>query len=349
MRPRLRALPRWTYILQPAAAGAIIGVIGIWYPQVMGAGYEHMDEAMHDQYAWSTLAVLAGLKLLATVLSFASGTPGGLFAPTLFMGAMLGGAVCGIARMIAPDVTGPIGAYALVGMGTLFAGILRAPMTSVFMMVEVSGNYSIVLPVMISNSIAYMISRRFQPTPIFEVLSHQDGVLLPSMEEQREAQPLRVEDAMHETTLVLDGGMTVSDARAFLEGAPDGVVPVLLPARSGRAYRSGSSSFCTRAAAGPSPCSRRSDPTRGSRRCTATSRSRRRCGCCGTAPFCRSCTGRIARGSRESSRWRTSSGCTGRVGGWAGRRVRRRGSGATVLVVARSAACRLTPAGRDAR
>ena len=187
-----------------------------------------MGEAMHEQYAWSTLAVLAGLKLLSTVLSFASGTPGGLFAPTLFIGAMLGGAVCGVARMIAPDVTGPIGAYALVGMGTLFAGILRAPMTSVFMMVEVSGNYSIVLPVMISNSIAYMISRRFQPTPIFEVLSHQDGVLLPSMEEQREAQPLRVEDAMRETTLVLDGGMTVSDARAFLEGAPGGVVPVLL-------------------------------------------------------------------------------------------------------------------------
>ena len=191
----------------------------------MGAGYEHVDEAMHDQYAWGMLAVLAGLKMLATVLSFASGTPGGLFAPTLFIGAMLGGAVCGIARIVAPDVTGPIGAYALVGMGTLFAGILRAPMTSVFMMVEVSGNYSIVLPVMVSNSIAYMISRRFQPTPIFEVLSHQDGVVLPSMEEQRETRPPRVEDAMRETTLVLAGDMTVSGARTVIEGAPDGVVP----------------------------------------------------------------------------------------------------------------------------
>ena len=228
LRPRLRSLPRWTQILQPAIAGAIIGGIGIWYPQVMGAGYEHVDEAMHDQYAWGTLAVLAGLKMIATVLSFASGTPGGLFAPTLFTGAMLGGAVCGIARMIAPDVTGPIGAYALVGMGTLFAGILRAPMTSVFMMVEVSGNYSIVLPVMVSNSIAYMISRRFQPTPIFEVLSHQDGVVLPSMEEQRETRPPRVEDAMRETALVLAGDMTVSGARTVIEGAPDGVVPVLL-------------------------------------------------------------------------------------------------------------------------
>jgi CIC family chloride channel protein len=228
LRPRLRSLPRWTHILQPGIAGALIGMIGLWYPQVMGAGYEHVDQAMHDEYAWGTLAVLAGLKILATVLSFASGTPGGLFAPTLFTGAMLGGAVCGIARILAPDVTGPIGAYALVGMGTLFAGILRAPMTSVFMMVEVSGNYSIVLPVMISNSIAYMISRRFQPTPIFEVLSHQDGVVLPSMEEAREARLPRVEDAMRETTLVLDGGMTVGDARARVEGAPAGALPVLL-------------------------------------------------------------------------------------------------------------------------
>ncbi len=228
LRPRLRALPRWTQILQPAIAGAIIGLVGIWYPQVMGAGYEHVDAAMHDQYAWGTLAVLAGLKMLATVLSFASGTPGGLFAPTLFTGAMLGGAVCGIARLVAPDVTGPIGAYALVGMGTLFAGILRAPMTSVFMMVEVSGNYSIVLPVMISNSVAYMISRRFQPTPIFEVLSHQDGVVLPSMEEQRETRPRNVEDAMRETTFVLDGGMTIGEARAIAGGAPELALPVRL-------------------------------------------------------------------------------------------------------------------------
>jgi chloride channel protein, CIC family len=228
LRPRLRALPRWTQVLQPAVAGAIIGVIGIWYPQVMGAGYEHVDEAMHDQYAWHLLAALAGLKMLATVLSFASGTPGGLFAPTLFMGAMLGGAVCGLGRLAAPDYTGPIGAYALVGMGTLFAGILRAPMTSVFMMVEVSGNYSIVLPVMISNSIAYMISRRFQRTPIFEVLSHQDGVVLPSMEEERETRPRRVEDAMRDTTFVLDGRTTVGEARGMVDDVPDGAVPVLL-------------------------------------------------------------------------------------------------------------------------
>jgi CIC family chloride channel protein len=136
------------------------------------------------------------MKLLATTTSFVAGTPGGLFAPTLFMGAMLGGAVCGTERLIAPGATGPIGAYALVGMGTMFAGILRAPMTSVFMIVEASGNYTIILPVMISNTIAYLVSRQFQHVAIFDLLSRQDGTDLPSMEEEREVTLHSVEDAM---------------------------------------------------------------------------------------------------------------------------------------------------------
>jgi len=183
----------------------------------MGAGYEHIDRAMHDEYGWRTLAELCALKVVATTASFASGTPGGLFAPTLFIGAMLGGAVCAIARQIAPGLTGPIGAYALVGMGTLFAGILRAPMTSVFMIIEVSGNYSIILPVMISNTIAYLVSRRFQHHALFDVLSRQDGTELPSMEEERESDVRSVEHLMRRAeglTLTADEAMTLADARA---------------------------------------------------------------------------------------------------------------------------------------
>src|SRR5947209_9227344 len=102
-RPRLRGLPRWTQYLQPAIAGLLIGLIGwLGFPQVMGAGYEFMDQAMHDQFSWKMLAALAGLKILATTLSFVSGTPGGMFAPTLFIGAMLGGAVGGIERHFFP-------------------------------------------------------------------------------------------------------------------------------------------------------------------------------------------------------------------------------------------------------
>jgi CIC family chloride channel protein len=142
LRPRLKALPRWTQYFQPAAAGLMIGLIAfLGAPQVMGAGYEAIDEAMHGRFTWQFLAVLAGLKILATTLSFVSGTPGGMFAPTLFIGAMLGAAVGGVEHRLLPHLTGSPGTYALVGMGVLFAGFLRAPMTSVFMVLEVSGNY----------------------------------------------------------------------------------------------------------------------------------------------------------------------------------------------------------------
>lgn len=80
LRSRIKAFPAWTHYLMPAIAGVLIGLIGRHFPQVMGAGYEYMDQAMHDQYTWEVLGILAGLKLLATVLSFSSGAPGGLFA-----------------------------------------------------------------------------------------------------------------------------------------------------------------------------------------------------------------------------------------------------------------------------
>ncbi|HXX02615.1 MAG TPA: chloride channel protein, partial [Candidatus Acidoferrales bacterium] len=192
LRPRCKALPRWTQYFQPALAGLLIGMIAVLgAPQVMGAGYEYIDEAMHGRFTWQFLAILAGLKILATMLSFVSGTPGGMFAPTLFIGAMLGAAVGGAQHALLPHLKASPGTYALVGMGVLFAGFLRAPMTSVFMVLEVSGNYSIILPVIVANTFAYVISRSLQPIPIFDVLTRQDGLELPSMEEQREEDILR--------------------------------------------------------------------------------------------------------------------------------------------------------------
>ena len=162
----------------------------------MGAGYDSMDQAMHGQYAWKILAMLALLKIVATTISFVSGTPGGMFAPTLFVGAMLGGAVGDLERFYFPHLTGSTGTYVLVGMGVLFAGFLRVPMTSVFMVLEVSGNYEIIVPVIVANTFAYVVSRWLQPVPIFDLLTRQDGLILPSLEEEREETILRVEDAM---------------------------------------------------------------------------------------------------------------------------------------------------------
>ena len=119
-----------------------------------------------------------------------------------------------------PHLAIPVGAYALVGMGTLFAGILRAPMTSVFMILEVSGNYSIIVPVILSNAIAYFISRTFQPTPIFDLLSRQDGLDLPSLEEEREVPLLRVEDAMRPPLgQTLTGNLTLQEAQQRIQGS----------------------------------------------------------------------------------------------------------------------------------
>jgi len=222
IRPRLRRLPQWSQYLQPGVAGLLIGFIAIWYPQVMGAGYEWMDLAMHNRFPWQVLGIIVGLKMLSTALSFATGTPGGLFAPVLFMGAMLGASVAMLEQQLLPAITVPVGAYALVGMGALFAGILRAPMTSVFMILEVSGNYSIILPVIICNTISYLISRGFQEVPLFDLLSRQDGLDLPSLEEEREHEILRVEDAMHPVLgRALLGDETIASARgiaASIEG-----------------------------------------------------------------------------------------------------------------------------------
>ncbi|CAN5540984.1 chloride channel protein [soil metagenome] len=199
LRPRLRRLGPNAQMFQPAIAGLLVGGIGYFgFAQVMGPGYSAIDQAMHGQFAWKLLLALAVLKIVATTLSFSSGTPGGMFAPTLFVGAMLGAAVGSLEKVFLPHLTGSIGSYALVGMGVLFAAFLRAPLTSVFMVLEVSGNYSIIMPVILANTIAYLLSRSLQPIPIFEIFTHQDGLDLPSMEERREESELHLhlEDAL---------------------------------------------------------------------------------------------------------------------------------------------------------
>jgi len=163
------------------------------------------------------LLLLALFKIVATTLSFSSGTPGGMFAPTLFIGAMLGAAVGSFEHHFFPHLTGSTASYALVGMGVLFAAFLRAPLTSVFMVLEVSQNYSIILPVILANTLAYLISRALQPVPILEIFTHQDGLDLPSMEEQREESNLHLEDALHPVAVpVLQGSETIPAAAEAL-------------------------------------------------------------------------------------------------------------------------------------
>ena len=223
LRMRLNQQPPWTKYVRPFLAGLFVGCVGIWLPQVLGAGYDAVDSALHDQFPWGFLLLLGLAKMMVTLACFGAGTPGGMFAPTLFTGAMIGGGIGGLARLYWPFPTSPTDAYVLVGMGTFFAGLFRAPMTSVFMVFEVSASYVIIVPVMIANTIAYLISRKLQPIPFFSLIARMEGLDLPSPEQQREERILRVEDAMQSRRVpVLSENTPVLLALAELsrQGAP---------------------------------------------------------------------------------------------------------------------------------
>ena len=250
-RPRLRALPRWTGYIQPPLAGLVVGAIAYFgAPQVMGPGYGVIDQAMHGVFTWKFLLVLALLKIVATTISFSSGTPGGMFAPTLFIGAMLGASIGTFEKVFFPTFQISIGSYALVGMGVLFAAFLRVPLTSVFMVLEVSGNYSIVLPVILANTIAYLVARSLQPHPIFETFTHQDGLDLPSMEEQREESVLHLEDALRPVNVPIYSGVATLkevSAQLALKDSP----ALLVHLRDGSWYSMTRSEYASIAAAEP--------------------------------------------------------------------------------------------------
>lgn len=179
LRGQFRRLPVWSRLYQPAAGGLMVGLILIAVPQVMGVGYEFIDQALNGGVVLKTMILLALVKIVATTISYASGNAGGIFAPTLYIGAMAGGAVGLVMHWLAPFPTGSSGAYALVGMGALFAGVIRAPMTSVFMVFEITQDYQILVPLMVANLLSFAISRRYQPMTVYHAFLAQDGVRLP--------------------------------------------------------------------------------------------------------------------------------------------------------------------------
>jgi CIC family chloride channel protein len=180
LRALFLRMPARTKIVQPAMGGLVIGAVLIYVPAVMGVGYEYVDQALNGGLLLKTMVFLCVIKMAATTISYASGNAGGIFAPSLYVGAMAGGAVGLMVHTYAPFPTAEPGAYALVGMGTLFAGIIRAPMTSVFMIFEITQDYQILVPLMVANMLSFAISKHYQPVPVYHALLRQDDVHLPS-------------------------------------------------------------------------------------------------------------------------------------------------------------------------
>jgi chloride channel protein, CIC family len=217
LRKYFLRMPPWTAWLQPVAGGLFVGVLGWFFPDVLGVGYNHVSEALNSRLALGTMALLVMLKLLATATCYASGNAGGIFGPSLFVGAMMGGAFGAGTHVFLPDYTGSVGAYALVGMAAAFAGIIRVPMTSVIMIFEVTRDYSIIVPLMIASLISYFISGRLQKKPIYEALMAQDGIHLPTSPRELEALTL-VSQGLRVPVEILQKTEKIKDAVKRING-----------------------------------------------------------------------------------------------------------------------------------
>jgi CIC family chloride channel protein len=236
MRDRFLRFPQKTVWFQPVAGGLVVGLMGWFVPQVLGVGYGYVGDVLNGRMAFNLMALLVVLKLLAVTTSYASGNAGGIFGPALFIGAMLGGAVGTVAHHLLPAHTATPGAYALVGMGAVFAGIVRAPMTSVVMIFEMTQDYAVIVPLMIANLVSLFISSRLQRQPIYEALAVQDGIHLPTAETRQRHGQRQVTRIMHTATDLLPSEITVgdglervraSDFRSWLVTDARGVIGVI--------------------------------------------------------------------------------------------------------------------------
>jgi CIC family chloride channel protein len=212
MRARFLRFPKKTVWFQPVAGGFLVGLMGLFVPQVLGVGYGYVGDVLNGRMALNLMALLLVLKLITVTTSYASGNAGGIFGPALFIGAMLGGTVGTVAHHFLPGYTATAGAYALVGMGAVFAGIVRAPMTSVLMIFEMTQDYAVIVPLMIANLVSLFIASRLQREPIYEALAVQDGIHLPSANVRQRQGRRQIVRIMHALTESLPSDITVGEA-----------------------------------------------------------------------------------------------------------------------------------------
>src|SRR5580704_101421 len=227
LRKNFLRFPQRTVWFQPVAGGLLTGLIGWRLPQVLGVGYGYVSDVLNGKMILRMMILLVVFKLIAVTMSYASGNAGGIFGPSLFIGATLGGSLGSVAHHLWPGYTAAPGAYALVGMGALFAGIVRAPMTSVLMIFETTHDYAVIVPLMIANMVSFFISARFQPEPIYECLAIQDGIHLPSEGARRRAAQRQAAHVMRPAKETLTAQSAVAEALGKIRGSAFHAFPVM--------------------------------------------------------------------------------------------------------------------------
>lgn len=224
-------IPEW---IKPGIGGfltagmAVVALLTVGTNGITGGGYSVLASALTGSLALHVMLVVCALKVLATASSYSSGGAGGLFAPTLFIGGMLGGSLGILDQTLLGHPDTQIGAFALVGMGALLAAVVRTPITSVLIIFEMTRSYGLVLPLMIANTTAYVLARRQQPIGIYEALLGQDGIHLPHRHRSVDAlSAFRVSEAMTTELVTLNSALTIDQALEQIRSLSFTVYPVV--------------------------------------------------------------------------------------------------------------------------
>jgi H+/Cl- antiporter ClcA/CBS domain-containing protein len=218
--PGLKLLGKIPQSIQPILGGVIIGIVGWHYPQILGIGYETVEAMLQDEdFSLNLLLILLVLKLLMTAVSSGSGFVGGLFAPAMFLGASFGSAYAKFLALVAPgigDYMAAPPAYAMVGMAAVLAGSVRAPLTAILMLFELTRDYRIVLPLMAAVGLSVWLVERIKPT--LDANANLQQIGLPELKDEKVElwQQMLVADAMHAYPKKLSATLGVLEAAVVM-------------------------------------------------------------------------------------------------------------------------------------
>jgi len=218
--------PEWA---RPAVGGLLLGVLLLLLPEMYGVGYPVLENAVGGKYVIGFLLVLLAGKIVATSLTIGIGGSGGVFAPSLFMGAMLGSAFGAAVHDLFPGTAGSVGAYGLIGMGAVFAGAARAPITAVIILFELTGEYTIILPLMTAIVLATIASRALSGDTIYSLKLRRRGIDLDAPAPGAHFAGIKVGTVMEPAPRSLPGAMGLAEAADVLAASPHGILPVTAP------------------------------------------------------------------------------------------------------------------------
>ena len=218
---------RFPRLLKPALGGLAVGALGVAMPEVLGVGYETISRTFQGQFALAFLAGLFFLKLLASCLTLGSGGSGGIFAPSLVLGSVLGASFGQVAHKVLPDSTARPGVYAVVGMAALVAGTTHAPISAILILFEMTRDFHIILPLMIACVLSTTVARGIHRESIYTLKLVRRGIRLRGGRDATVLESITVGETMRKNPTVLDEGTTFNEVRRKVLDSKQDIFPVV--------------------------------------------------------------------------------------------------------------------------